>query len=56
MKNTKYKTSMYSLNQCKEFIRNIAGNIDYADNEGILTSTFHYLEEYEEKLKYNINK
>lgn len=47
----KYKNSMYSLQKCKEFIRNIAENINYSDDEGILTSTFHYLEEYENELK-----
>jgi hypothetical protein len=29
----------------------MASNIDYAENEGLLTSVFHYLEEYESKLR-----
>lgn len=51
MENLEHKTSIYSLNQCKQFIYNMASNIDYAEKEGLLSSTFHYLEEYEKKLR-----
>lgn len=46
-----YKNHIYSLKQCKEFMREMSGNIEYSENEGILTSCFHYLEEYLEVLK-----
>lgn len=46
-----YKNHFYSLQQCEEFMRNMSSNMEYAKNEGILTSCFHYLEEYNAKLK-----
>lgn len=45
-----YKTSFYSLEECKQFVYNKASNIDYAENEAMLTAIFHYLEEYQNKL------
>ena len=49
--NLKHKTTRYSLSECKEFLRWISSNIDFSENEGILSACFHYLEEYEGKLK-----
>lgn len=46
-----HKDHFYSLEQCKEFMKNMSGNVDYAKDEGILTSCVHYLEQYEDKLR-----
>lgn len=51
MKEFEYKKSFYSLNTCKEFVRNMAGNMSYSEDERMLTACFSYLEEYENKLK-----
>lgn len=49
-KEESHKTWFKSLSETKEEIRRMAENIDYCDKEVLLTSAFHYLEEYEELL------
>ena len=46
-----YNNSFYSIKECKNFLNNEASNINNAKNEGMLTACFHYIEEYEKKLK-----
>lgn len=45
-----YKTWFKSLEETKNDINWMASNIEYCEKEFILTSAFHYLEEFEQKL------